>query len=90
MFLKEVVSFLPYVSLVREDRNGLSMSPSTMFCAGNAAIHVFLTLCFAQREYRGGTPFIQRVYSAQAGEQAPGSQNEVSGSSFFRTLCSAQ
>ena len=52
--------------------------------------HVFLTLCFAQREYRGGTPFIQRVYSAQAGEPVPGSRNEVSGSSFFQTLCSAQ
>ena len=52
--------------------------------------HVFLTQCFAQREDRGGTPFIQGVYSAQAGEQAPGSQNEVSGSSFFQTLCSAQ
>ena len=51
--------------------------------------HVFLALCFAQREYRGGTPFIQRVYSAQAGEQVPGSQNEVSGNSFFQTLCSA-
>ena len=30
---------------------------------------MFLTLCFAQREDRGGTPFIQGVYSAQAGEQ---------------------
>ena len=52
--------------------------------------HVFLTPCFAQREDRGGTPFIQRVCSAQAGEQVPGSQSEVSGSSFFQTLCSAQ
>ena len=52
--------------------------------------HVFLTLCFAQREDRGGTPFIHRVYSAQAGEQVPGSENEVSGNSFFQTLCSAQ
>ena len=52
--------------------------------------HVFLTLCFAQREVRSGTPFIQGVCSAQAGEQVPGSQNEVSGSSFFQTLCSAQ
>ena len=52
--------------------------------------HVFLTLCFAQREDRGGTPFIQRVYSAQAGEQVPGRQDEVPGNSFFQTLSSAQ
>ena len=31
--------------------------------------HVILTVCFAQRGNRGGTPFIQGVYSAQAGEQ---------------------
>ena len=31
--------------------------------------HVFLALCFVQREDRGGTPFIRRVCSAQAGEQ---------------------
>ena len=30
---------------------------------------MFLTLCFAQREDRGGTPFIQGLCSAQAGEQ---------------------
>ena len=32
--------------------------------------HVFLTLRFAQREDRGGTPFIRGLCSAQAGEQA--------------------
>ena len=31
--------------------------------------HVFLTLRFAQREDRGGTPFIRGLCSAQAGEQ---------------------
>ena len=31
--------------------------------------HVFLTLCFAQQEDRGGTPFIRGLCSAQAGEQ---------------------
>ena len=31
--------------------------------------HVFLTLRFAQREDRGGTPFIRGLCSAQVGEQ---------------------
>ena len=31
--------------------------------------HVILTLCFAQRGNRGGTPFIRGLCSAQPGEQ---------------------
>ena len=38
MLFFKVVSKNSYVLIVREDRNGPSMSPSTMFCAGNAAM----------------------------------------------------